>query len=112
MDNKDHLKEILDITGQIHEPIDLEAVILKSIQEKEYFKNQIAKYKTNGVRALLVTAVLIIILAIFYSLPDSVQSFEYSFIKYTSIILVLLVLFIQLEISGTHIFNSQRNKTL
>lgn len=112
MENKDHLKEIFCNIDQINEPIDLEAVILKSIKEQERVRSQITRYKINGIRALSVSVVLVIVLAILYSLPNSVQSFEYSSIKYISIILTLLVLFVQLEMGGTKLFNNLKNNLL
>jgi hypothetical protein len=99
MEDKDHLKEILGKIVEINEPIDLEELILKTIQEQEGSKLQIARYKAKGIKALLVSVILILVLGILFSLPSSVHTVEYSIITYTSIILVLIVLFIQLEIT-------------
>lgn len=112
MEDKDHLKEILGCIDHINEPIDLEAVILKTLQEQERLKNQIARYKANGIKALIVSAVLIVILGILFSLPNSIRSLEYLTIMYTSIVLALLVLFAQLETGGIKLFNNMKNNLL
>lgn len=109
MHDTDHLKEILGSIDQINEPIDLETGILKSIQKQELSKVQIARYKANGIKALIASGMLIVVLGILFSLPSSVRSVEHSIITYTSIILMLLVLFVQLEMGGTKIFNNLKN---
>ncbi len=109
MEDKDHIKEILGNIDQVNEPIDLEGVILRAIQEQESSKVQIARYKVNGIKALKVSGILIVVLGILFSLPSSVRTVEHSIITYTSIILILLVLFIQLEMGRTRIFNNLKN---
>ena len=106
MEGKDHLKEILGNIGQVNEPIDLEQAILKSIQTQEDAKAQITRYRANGAKALIASAILTVILGIMFSLPGSVRSLEHAMITYTSIVLILLVLFVQLEAVGTKILNS------
>lgn len=109
MEDRDHLKEILGNIDQVNAPIDLEQIILKAIQEKERSKVQIAHYKANGVKALIVSFMLIVVLGILFSLSDSVRSVKHSIITYTSIIVVLIVLFIQLEIGASKILNNLNN---
>ena len=106
MEKKDHLKEILGSIDEVNEPIDLEGVILKSIQEQESSKVQIARYKAKGLKALIVSGMLIVVLGILFSLPSSVRTVEHSIVTYTSIILILLVLFIQLEMGKTNFLNN------
>ena len=109
MENKDHLKEILGNIDQINEPIDLEEAILKTIQKQESSKAQITRYKANGFKALILSAILVLVLGILFSLPSSVRTLEHSIITYTSIVLTLLVIFIQLEMAKTKIFNNLKN---
>ncbi len=109
MEDKDNLKEILGNIDQINEPIDLEESILKTIQEQENSKAQIARYKANGFKALILSAILVLVLGILFSLPSSIRTLEHSIITYTSIVLTLLVIFIQLEMSKTKIFNNMKN---
>ncbi|MFS4447865.1 hypothetical protein [Maribacter sp. 2307UL18-2] len=109
MEDKDHLKEILGNIDQVNEPIDLEGVILKTIQKHESSKVQIARYKANGFKAIIVSGILIVILGILFSLPSSVRTFEHSIVTYTSIVLTLLVIFIQLEMGKAKIFNNLKN---
>ncbi len=105
MEDKDPLKEILSNLDQINEPIDLEDAILKTLEKQESSKAQIARYKANGFKALILSAILVLVLGILFSLPSSVRTLEQSIITYTSIVLTLLVIFIQLEMSKTKIFN-------
>ncbi|MEP2058403.1 MAG: hypothetical protein ABJJ05_11390 [Maribacter litoralis] len=109
MEDKDHLKEIFEKIDQVNEPIDLEAAILNRILKEENSKAQIASYKAKGVKALITSVILIIVLAILFSLPSSVRSVEYSIVTYTSIIVILLVFFVQLEMGGTKISNNLKN---
>ena len=109
MEDKDHLKEILGNIDEINEPIDLKGAILTIIQKQESSKVQIAHYKAKGVKALIVSGILIVVLGILFSLPNSVRTVEHSIVTYTSIILILLVFFIQLEIGRTKIFNNLKN---
>ena len=109
MEDKDHLKVLLSNINQINEPIDLEGVILKVIQEQEGSKIQIARYKANGLKALIVSGILVVILGILFSLPSSVRTLEHSIITYTSITITLLVIFIQLEMGNKKIFNNLKN---
>ncbi|WP_445956204.1 hypothetical protein [Yeosuana sp.] len=107
MEDKDRLKEILGKIDEVNEPIDLESVILKAIQKKENSKLQIARYKAKGIKALIVSVILIVVLGILFSFPcNNVPSLEHLIVTYTSIILILIVLFIQLEMGGTKIFNN------
>jgi protein-S-isoprenylcysteine O-methyltransferase Ste14 len=112
MEDKDHLKELLWTIDEVNEPIDLEGVILKAIQQQESSKLQIARYRANGIKALIASGILIIVLGILFSLPSSVRSVEHSIVTYTSIILVLIVLFIQLEMASTKKFNHLKNNLL
>jgi hypothetical protein len=112
MEDKDHLKEILGNIDQVNEPIDLETVILKAMQAQKRSKVQIARYISNGKKALIVSSMLIVVLAILFSLPNSVRTVKHSIVTYTSIILILLVLFIQLEMGRTKIFNNLKNNLL
>jgi len=110
MEDKDYLlKEILGKIDEVNEPIDLEEVILKAIQKQESSKFQIARYKAKGIKALIVSVILIVVLGILFSLPSNVSTVEHSIVTYTSIILMLIVLFIQLEMGGTKIFNHLKN---
>jgi len=109
MEDKDHLKEILGKIDEVNDPIDLEGIILNAIRKEENSKAQIARYKAKGIKALVASGILIIVLGILFSLPSSVRSVEYSIVTYTSIILVLLVLLIQLEMGNSRIFNSLKN---
>jgi hypothetical protein len=109
MEDKDHLKEILGKIDQVNAPIDLERVILNIIQKEEKSKAQIARYKAKGTKALIASGILIIVLGILFSLPSSIRSFEHSVVTYTSITLILFVLFIQLEISRSKFFNNLKN---
>ena len=97
---------------QINEPIDLEAVILKTIQEQEVLKKQIARYKARGVKALFVSILLTLVLAILYSYPSSSPSAEYASIMYVSITLALFMLLIQVELSGIRSLNQLKNNSL
>lgn len=109
MEDKDQLKEILRSIDQINEPIDLEEAILKVIQKQESSKVQIVRYKSKGIKALIVSGILIVVLGILFSLPSSVRTFEHSIVTYTSIIITLLIIFIQLEMLKTKIFNNLKN---
>lgn len=109
MEDRDHLKEILGKVDEINESIDLEGAILNTIQKEEKTKAQIALYKAKGLKALITSGVLIIVLGILFSLPSNVSTLEYSIVTYTSIILVLIVLFIQFEMGLTKIFNNLKN---
>ncbi|MFD0798414.1 hypothetical protein ACFQZJ_13155 [Maribacter chungangensis] len=109
MEDKDDLKEILGDIDQVNEPIDLEEIILNNIQKEEQSKAQIAYYKAQGIKALIMSGILIMVLATFFSLPSSIGSFEYSIITYTSITITLFVLFIQLEMGKSKIFNNLKN---
>ncbi|WP_281540578.1 hypothetical protein [Maribacter aestuarii] len=109
MEDKDHLKEILGKINEVNEPIDLESVILKIIQKQESLKLQIARYKAKGKKALILSSLLIVVLGMLFSLPRNVETVEHSILTYTSVILILIVLFIQLEMGGTKIFNNSKN---
>ena len=109
MEDRDYLKEILGKIDQVNEPVDLEKVILNTICKEENLKAQIALYKVKGSKALIASGILILVLLILFSLPSSVRSVEYSIVTYTSIVLILFVLFIQLEIGNSQIFNNLKN---
>ncbi len=109
MEDKDHLKEILGSIDQINEPIDLEEAILKTIGKQESSKAQIASYKANGFKAIIVSGILIVVLGILFSLPSRVRTVEHSIITYTSIIITLLIIFIQLEMGKSKIFSNLKN---
>lgn len=109
MDDRDHLKEIMAQIDQLNEPIDLEGIILNAIRREENLKTQIAHYRANGIKALVASGILIIVLGILFSLPSSVRSLEYSIVTYTSIVLILFVLFIQLEMGNSRIFYNLKN---
>ncbi len=109
MEEKDHLKEILANIDQLHEPVELQGIILNVIQKEESSRAKIAQYKARGFKALILSGILIIVLVVLFSMPNSVRSLEYSIITYSSMILVLVVLFIQLETGSTKIFNNLKN---
>lgn len=109
MEDKDRLKEILGKIDEVNEPIDLEEAILKTIHKQESSKLQIARYKAKGIKAFIVSGILIVVLGFLFSLPSNVRTVEHSIVTYTSIILILLVFFIQLEMGGTKIFNNLKN---
>jgi uncharacterized membrane protein len=109
MDDIDHLKKIFGKIDHVHEPIDMEEVILRAIHKQESSTLQIARYKAKGIKALMVSGILIIVLGFLFSFPSNVSTVENSISTYTSIILILLVLFIQLEMGRTKIFNNLKN---
>ena len=109
MEDKDHLKEILENIDQINQPINLEETILKAIQKQENSKVQIARYKAKGIKALIVSGILIVVLGVLFSLPNSVRTVEHSIVTYTSILLILFVFFMQLEMGRTKIFKNLKN---
>ena len=109
MEDKDHLKEILENIDQINQPINLEKTILKAIQKQENSKVQIARYKAKGIKALIVSGILIVVLGVLFSLPNSVRTVEHSIVTYTSILLILFVFFMQLEMGRTKIFKNLKN---
>ena len=112
MEDKDHLKEILGNVHEFNQPIDLEGVILTAIHKQESSQLEIASYKAKGIKALIVSGILIVVLGILFSLPGSVGSLEYSIVTYTSIISILLVLFVQLEMGVPKISNNLKNNLL
>lgn len=85
---------------------------MKVIQKKESSKLQIARYKSKGIKALIVSGILIVVLGFLFSLPSNVLTVEHAIEAYTSIILVLIVLFVQLEMGVTKIFNILKKKLL
>ncbi|GAB5555277.1 MAG: hypothetical protein Sapg2KO_48680 [Saprospiraceae bacterium] len=105
MEDKDQLKDILGNVTQIDKSIDLESVVLDIIEQQERSKVQIARYKANGFKALIVTAILLIVLVLLFSRSDVLRSMEYTVLTYTSITLALLTLFAQLEMGERNIFN-------
>jgi len=109
MDKKDHFKEIFRMIDDVNEPIDLEEVILRTIQKQESSRLQIMRYRTIGIKALVLSIILIVILGILFSLPSNVRTVQHSIITYTSISLMLIILFIQLELGRTKIFNNLKN---
>ena len=109
MEDKDHLEEILGKIDEVNDPIDLEGIILNAIRKEENSKAQIARYKAKGINALVASGILIIVLGILFSLPRSIRTVEYSIVTYTSIVLILFILFIQLEMGSTKIFNNLKN---
>ncbi|MFD0796850.1 hypothetical protein ACFQZJ_05225 [Maribacter chungangensis] len=111
MDKEDRLMEILREIDAVNGPIDLENAVLKAIMEQEHSKQKIANYKAKGMKALTVSVILIIALGILFSMSGYVRTVEHSIITYTSIIIVLIVLFIQLEMGGTNIFKNHKNIT-
>ncbi len=112
MDEKDDLKEILNGIDQLHTPVDLEGAILQKIAEEERIKAQIARYRTNGLRALWASLVLTVILAVLFSLPNSIQTAEYAIMTYASVGVTLLVLFVQLEMGRTNGLNHLKTNGL
>ena len=90
MEDKDILKEILK---GVYENVDLESIILNSIQEQEKSKIRIDRYKDKGVKSLIVSVILIVILGILFSLSIKMSTVENSIVTYTSIILILIVFF-------------------
>lgn len=109
MEDKDILKEILKGIDGVYENVDLESIILNSIQEQEKSKIRIDRYKDKGVKSLIVSVILIVILGILFSLSIKMSTVENSIVTYTSIILILIVFFIQIEMGGNKIFNNLKN---
>jgi protein-S-isoprenylcysteine O-methyltransferase Ste14 len=109
MENKDYLKEILGKIDEVNEPVDLEEAILKTIEQQESIKLQITRYQARGTTALLVSAVLIVILGVLFSLPSSMGTTTRSITSFAGLSLALLILFIQLEMGGAKIFNQIKN---
>ena len=109
MEDKDILKEILKGIDGVYENVDLESIILNSIQEQEKSKIRIYRYKDKGVKSLIVSVILIVILGILFSLSIKMSTVENSIVTYTSIILILIVFFIQIEMGGNKIFNNLKN---
>jgi hypothetical protein len=107
METEDNLKKILGKLDLVNDPIDIESDVLKAITENEISKNKIADYKSRGVKALKISAFLIILLGMLLSMSSSLRSLEHSIATYSSVILVLIILFIQLEIGGTKVFDNQ-----
>ncbi len=105
MEQKDPLKEILDGIDQVHESVDLEHVILKTIKKQDMRQLQIERYKSNGIRAMYVSSILTVILAILFSMPDSVLTIERSIVTFSATTLVLLILFVQVELGKSKVFN-------
>lgn len=109
MEDSDYLKEILAKVDQIHEHIDLEKAILNTLQKEQELKTKIASYKSRGKKALLVSGILIIALGILFSIPSNHTSIDGLVITYTFTSLVLILLFFQLEVGKTKIFNQSKN---
>jgi phosphate/sulfate permease len=107
MENKDYLEEILGKIDEVNEPVDLEEAILKTIEQQESIKLQITRYQ--GTTALLVSAVLIVILGVLFSLPSSMGTSNRFIASFVGLSLALLILFIQLEMGGAKIFNQIKN---
>lgn len=112
MDNNDRLKEVLEKIDNVNAPIDLEDVVMKAIREQESVNNRIASYKAKAYKALTVSVILTMTLGILFSLSSNVHSIEHYVITYSSIILVLIILFIQLEMGRTKIFENHKNMTI
>jgi len=109
MEQKDELKDILRTLNQLHAPIDLETRIISSIQKQENLKAQAERYMTQGIRALIVSFLLLVILIISFYFEAS-TSFQDRTLKYASIIISLLVLFIQLELAGLTYYLKNTNE--
>lgn len=110
MKNEDHLKEILSRIDEFDIPFDMEQNILLKIKKYEKIKLQIANYRAKAKKVMLVSILLIIVLGILFSLPRNFSTVENSIITYSSVVVVLIVLFIQLEISNTNNLNIQKNQ--
>ena len=109
MENKDQLKEILSNINQINEPIDLEASIMQSIRNEELTKLKIKNYRRQGIRGLVISFILVLVLVCIYSFSKNFQSLESASFKYTSIVACLILLFAQLELGGLQFFNLFKN---
>lgn len=110
MKTKDELKDIFKGINQLNDPIDFEHSILESIRNQELQKEQIKKLKERGIRGLILSLTLIVILGVLYSFQGEFQSQECQNIKYSSIVIALFVLFMQLEMGGfKHIINFKNN---
>ena len=109
MEDNDYLKEILGKMDQIHEPVDFEKTILNTLQKEQKLKTKIAAYKSRGKKALLVSGILIIVLGILFSIPSNHKAMKQTVITYASISLVLILLFFQLEVGSSKIFNQSKN---
>jgi hypothetical protein len=109
MEGKDQLKEILSNINHINEPIDLEASIMQSIQKETLVKQKIANYRKQGIRGLIISFILVIILVGIYSFSSGVETAECARLKYTSIVTSLIFLFAQLELGGLQLINQIKN---
>ena len=109
MEDNDYLKEILEKVDQIYQPIDFEKDILNTLQKEQKLKTKIAAYKSQGKKALLVSGILIIVLGILFSTPGNHKAMEQTVITYSSISLVLILLFFQLEVSSSRVINQLKN---
>jgi len=106
MENEDHLKEILKCINQVNGPIDVESEVLQKIREYEKYKDKIAKYKANHIKALVMSGVLIMVLVLLFSLPSNIRTVEYSVSTYVLVLIVLIVIFIQLEMTHVKLFKN------
>ncbi len=100
MVNEDQLKDILGRIEGFDKSIDLENTIMESIKVQEELRERIERYKTKGLRGVIVSIVLLIVLGVVYSLPSSAPSFDSRSFEFVSIIIGLLVLMAQLELSA------------
>lgn len=112
MEERDDLKEILNNINQINESIDLEDSIMLSIRKQEIIKNKILTYRRNGIRGLLFSFILVVSIVLIYSFSIGFQTFEGAIIKYSSLVICLIVLFAQLEMGGIQFINQFKNKSL
>lgn len=112
MDDNDHLKVLLNDIDRIHAPIDLEAAIIKAIRKEERSRHQIEQARARGVKALLGSGMLTVILIILFSWPAHVRSVEHAVLTYSSISVALTLLFVQLEIGRGKLFNDFKNNSL
>ncbi len=105
MEDKDQLKEILSNINNINTPIDLEDAIIQAIKKEALVKERIASYKRQGIRGLIISCILVITLVLIYSF----QTVEDAYLKYTSIVACLILLFAQLELGGLKFINQIKN---
>ncbi len=108
MNDTDQLKELLSNINLIHDPIDLEDVIMESIVKEIQVKGKIAHYRKQGMHSLIFSLVLVLLLVLIYSF----QTVDNIAVMYTSIVACLILLFVQVELSGVKFIHQIKNNSL
>ncbi|WP_139828014.1 hypothetical protein [Marivirga sericea] len=111
MNKEDHLKDIFREIDNVNDPIDLEERVLGAIATQESLQGKIGHYKAKAMMALKLSVGLIAVLGILFSFSTNVRTMEYSIVTYTAVILTLIILFIQLEISRTRTVKNHKITT-